>query len=106
MKFKVGDKVVVYGILDKSIPERAIAEIKSIHDDGNLRLVFRNGSFSMSAFPQQCRRLVKKPRRKLWIGVDNWNNYRMDNPAYAYPNKPALTGADWRLFIEARPKRK
>lgn len=66
MKFKVGDRVRVYGFLNpcavaKGIIVDLIGPIVVFNEDGDLE------KQRFSAHHKQCRRLVKKERRRLWI---------------------------------------
>lgn len=62
MKFKVGDRVAVYGHPD--ITDGSARIVLAIMDCGNLE-IDRNEF----AHPKQCRRLVKKPRRRIWVPI-------------------------------------
>lgn len=67
MKFKVGDRVAVY---PKAF-ERMTGIIDSTHITDYTFMVVkldeRYGSDVYTYHPKQCRRLVKKPRRRVWI---------------------------------------
>ncbi len=62
MKFKVGDRVAVYD------GDRIVGVIGAIHKEGGL-LVCLDEAYggAKSYHPKQCRRLVKKQRRRVWL---------------------------------------
>lgn len=65
MKFKVGDRVAVYY---PRCPIRNHAEITEVYPDGSLLVKYDYDlTYRFAAHPKQCRRLVKKERRKIWI---------------------------------------
>lgn len=62
MKFKVGDRVAVYG------PERDVGTISEVNGRGFVRMDPDDNNFDTNWFhPKQCRRLVKKERRRVWV---------------------------------------
>ena len=62
MRFKVGDRVRVYGLYCEVIN----GTVESL---GNPQIFVRADSDGKiySPYPQQCRRLVKKERRRVWV---------------------------------------
>lgn len=76
-KFKAGDRVRVYGYLGQKHP--VSASVTTVHTDElivNIDVQIRPGVFldgpdavCVSVSPKQCRRLIKKPKRRVWINV-------------------------------------
>jgi hypothetical protein len=69
MKFQVGDRVAVYAYQHQTSPGRRIGRVSSISHYGNI--VVRFDSFGPVGFfhPKQCRKLVKKEPRRVWINI-------------------------------------
>lgn len=68
MKFKVGDRVAVYNYLGRNT-----GKISSLDDAGSFFVgldQFVNGNDTMRAHPKQCRRLIKRPQRRVWISEE------------------------------------
>lgn len=102
MKFKVGDRVRVYG---GAFVE--VAVIRSIDaDTGILSCGQRKGTNEwLMAHPKQCRRLVKKPRRRVWINP--WAITQMNTETFGKDIARALTdkaNTEWIEFREVRRK--
>jgi hypothetical protein len=78
MKYEVGDKIRVYGLLlrahDKkvlgTVDASNVCEVHSI--ETNDLLVVRLSDSKYYVHPKQLRKLIKKPRRRIWV-----------NPKYA-----------------------
>lgn len=103
--FKVGDRVAVYGCF-KGVGGRHIGEVRNICGNGSLRIEFGCGLYD-NAYPQQCRRLVKKPREVVWVGLRRYNwTGGVDDFLEAIPgDKPdfnTANGKSWREFREVR----
>lgn len=113
-KFKVGEKVAVYTGTES--PERLKIAIRSVGrvvgdwNDELIRVEISNGGPTFGFHPKQCRRLVKKPRRRVWIDkgfldgklskfteADGTVLSREPEPNYLY---------QFVEFIEARPVKK
>lgn len=62
MKFEIGQRVAVY-FWDR----RCTGEVISVLPNGSLEVKLDSYSSGTSVHPKQCRRLVKKPRRRVWI---------------------------------------
>lgn len=91
--FKIGDRVAVYENI-----ERRVSVIESVGANGIIRLV---GS-SIRFHPKQCRRLIPKKRREIWI---------IERDGFLYPSLVTLlksesevTGDKWIRFVEAKKK--
>lgn len=65
MKFKAGDQVVVYGREWGAKMQGFKAKVESINEDGMLFVNTKDTAYYVH--PKQCRRLVKKPRRRIWV---------------------------------------
>jgi hypothetical protein len=71
-KFKAGDRVAVYGLDNNLEPVRIISTVTEVLPNGQLYLDEASSvapklyDFSM-AHPKQCRKLKKRPRRRVWI---------------------------------------
>jgi hypothetical protein len=104
MKFKVGERVVMYN--GQIRYELKISKI------GYLGTLFffpehNPGHNSYVAHPKQCRRLVKKPVRRIWL-----NRILVDkiNPLYEFETIPIYVGPkpsnpDFIEFVEVRKKK-
>lgn len=107
MKLKVGDRVIFAGatvggsifyvphkstVIDVNpIPTaKEMIEIKA--DNDNLNVVVHE---------MQCRRLIKKPRRRVWIA-----EAYIGSPDFAvkYTDPNIQNGLDWVEFVEIRKK--
>lgn len=69
MKFKVGDRVVKY---DSNLKPSKGTVVK-IYEDGCLSLDIGAEEIRLFAHPKQCRLLIKKPRRRVWIYKSAFN---------------------------------
>lgn len=79
-KFKIGDRVMVYGAVqigDQSYKARPGGKATIIYYPNSEPYVQfdddRDTHYSVD--PKQCRRLVKKPRRRIWIKTIVKNEY-------------------------------
>ena len=102
MKFQAGDRVILYceyGIFKGTI--RLDAEGDSRRSIGQiLVLVDGNSGQKMVAYPQQCRKLKKKERRRFWVsfGIDSSGT---EYPAIFKPKREYDTDVE---FIEVKKK--
>lgn len=97
MGLKVGDRVAVY-----NDNQRKTSNIKSILGDGSILL-----EAGWCAHPKQCRRLVRKERRRIYIDADQLDqlNARPGNDGNLHvANYPARLGSRWAEFIEVKKK--
>lgn len=92
--FKVGDRVRVYIGLDEPL-EGKILEIGQT--TGHLRLEEHFGFYH----PKQCRRLIKKKRRRVWLMYTHESDLMS-----AYGKKPPAcpAGSSFSEFIEVKKK--
>lgn len=105
MKFKVGERVAVY-LWDG----RFTAVIEHLNDNGSLDVKFDNLESRNHVHPKQCRRLVKKPKKKIWIDLnfdvvhDSMVGSYMQN-AVVFLTPPLLNPQDFTEFVEVRKKK-
>lgn len=102
-EFKVGERVAFYanGL-------RGIAEINFIDSEGSLALTnidkYGRTNMGVAFHPKQCRRLIKKQRRRVWISKVALTDCK-DKPTFstfAYLNQPTMHSKDWIEFIEVK----
>lgn len=113
MKLKTGDRVRVFDIDPTShIPRTTDGTVARVmigtHYEGQVVEVQEDQGVMarIIAHPKSCRRLVKKPRRRVWIFVPHWGTYTEQNPAHAYPVRPCENHSeDWREFVEVRKRK-
>lgn len=73
MKFKVGDRVAVYGVwVFAKWYERLTTKIDEIYPSGNLRVMLNNKMEIVH--PKQCRRLKPKKRQVIWAKREDLYN--------------------------------
>jgi hypothetical protein len=111
--FQVGDRVAVYGLDGNCELVRIKTTITGLPANGQLYLDEKDTvkttvpryDFSM-AHPKQCRRLVKKPRRRVWV-----NQYTEGVYGSAYAEQGAAEnagrnsqGRELVEFVEVRRK--
>jgi len=112
--FKVGDRVRVYGVTkcmgdDKvnCVSDRRSGLVVDYDSDDDYVRVRINGETHL-AHPKQCRRLVKKARRRIWVDSDSIGILEKSGPLssvhhasvynYSYPT-------DGVPFVEVRNKK-
>lgn len=103
---KVGDRVRVYGKPGpdggcweaKVVACRVVApwgvgmDVRSTYDDE-----------TYTVHPKQCRRLIKKPRRRVWLNENALRTDRNNEGGWSVCfEKPKVYLSDWVEFIEAR----
>lgn len=88
-QFKVGDRVAAY--LSGPQTSRRVGKVKEICP-AYLILDLGHSSNPYAVPPQACRKLVKKERRRIWIG-EQWHDI-LTSP----PTDPSL----WTEFVEVR----
>lgn len=66
-EFKIGDRVRVYGATYAY--QCAVGAVTVINADGTLHVAtgLRSQPLIESAHPKQCRKLIKRPRRRAWL---------------------------------------
>lgn len=109
--FKVGDRVRVHG----NSQTGAIEEVP--YDGWKARVVrvfnqfaiqveplnLKTDETSFTVFIKQCRRLIKKPRRRVWLNENALRPDRNNEGGWSVCfEKPKVYLSDWVEFIEAR----
>lgn len=102
-KFELGDAVKVYATLNGVVAEtRGVIEGKRI--DGMLLVDFGSQYKGLcAAHPKQCRKLVKKPRRRVWIHLNDIGARNRDWPIVVESD---LSEGSRIEFIEVKNKHK
>lgn len=104
MKFKVGDKVAVY---DRTYNlARGVGKVVEIDDHPATGVRVRVPNYQDFWFhPKQCRRLVKKERRRMWVRFDQHGTvlststrFPSGNPDYSMLNSELVE------FVEVKKK--
>lgn len=83
MSFKVGDRVAVYGVLYDCYAgpvgvavNRKVAEVVGIPFENQLKIeIISDRSSWYFVNPKQCRKLVKKKRRRIWVRDDEMSKF-------------------------------
>lgn len=83
MKFQVGQRVRVY---DGGSNRCGVVSERPENDltDDAIWVQFDTpffGKLAQSCSPQQCRRLIKKPKRRVWL---NWNDIEAGDPTVCW----------------------
>lgn len=103
-KFKVGDRVAVYGNIRNSsgyYVRGAYASVHAITAADEIEIIPDDNSYPERRFtvhPKQCRRLVKKERRRVWVSLGSL--YRSGDSMPVFFEQQA----GCREFIEVRKK--
>lgn len=102
MKFQVGDWVRVYGPIEDAEPKviftpgsTIVLEVLAEHAD--CLLLKDNIGCEYRANKKQCRKLVKKERRRAWV-----LSTEAGTSAYIGTKRPP--GLDWIEFVEVKKK--
>ena len=102
-KFKENDRVRVYD--RHRSPKPLVGFISMITHDGILLVKPDAGGGSISFHPQQCRRLVKKERKRIWV---TWPKYHFNeyeaNISLKEPKETSFP-TDIYEFVEVRKKK-
>lgn len=102
-KFKVGDRVRVYGHSDCA-RESFGGVVKEIH--GAWLKVYSDGGSLVAAHPKQCRKLVKKERRRVWVNRGYLAQLPNDPGGYICSVPPAKSiETSYVEFIEVRRRK-
>jgi hypothetical protein len=95
--FQVGDRVRVYGIVVRMFGAgeaiKKVATVTSVDDE---LLILDDGGDAFYAHPKQCRRLVKKERRRYWLNPNISAHY---DGTFWIDNKPH---EGWIEFVEVK----
>lgn len=101
-KFKVGDRVAVYGVY--TVKDGCKAKVIDVYDDGILSLYLEplTPAPRIKAHPKQCRRIkVRSNKREFWVAMEN-DEYR---PAVFF-QKPTVDATLGRELVHVREIRK
>lgn len=101
-KFKVGDRVVVY-----HNASRIVGWLTEI--TGADSAVFQSDEMSrILVHPKQCRRLIKKKKKEIWVSPDLIKFWGSDFRSQLSGNPVCWTETErpgWIRFIEAKEKK-
>lgn len=106
---QVGDRIAVYGIDGNGAPIRKTATIESFTKEGavyvtdpeSLHKVGPAGYDLTMPHPKSCRRLVKKPRRRVWVKMPtDFHPQHLTNGMVS-----VVPVAGWSEFVEVRKKK-
>ncbi len=93
-KFKVGDRVAVYA----HTLGRAVGEVSDVQGLPPYWLNVQTSTCGVVAHPKQCRKLVKKERRRVWVKFNH-----VHGMSSLYEARPEHEG-DFVEFIEVKKK--
>lgn len=108
MKYKVGDRVAVYGTVpcelnkySNAYKRGAKATVTNVHADDEIEVETIYGK--TVCHPKQCRRLKKKERRRVWVFPPHLES---DSPHMVAANGPVYSdeGA-WIEFVEVKKRK-
>jgi hypothetical protein len=103
VKFKVGDRVAYY-----LSSHRRTGKVLSVHANASLQVDEDNASprWEYNVHPKQCRKLVKKPRRKVFILEQELVNFQKETsaPAWEKPWEDLDFDSPWVEFVEVKKK--
>lgn len=106
-KFKVGDRVAVYhGVFHN----RAHGRVTGLYQSGEVSVLLDN-NVQATVWPQQCRRLVKRERRSVWISTQAMKDVQGGtNPDWGrivvFYENPRLDDPSVIEFREVKPLKK
>lgn len=100
MKFKVGDRVAVYNWKGRQTGKICVVEATGEEFCIGLDKL-HEGHDSIQAHPKQCRRLVKKERRRVWVDFDQLIRLHCGVCFAAYDKNQANTLVE---FVEVKRK--
>ncbi len=107
---KAGLRVRVYATLNGAVAE-SNGTVRSLRDDGMLVVDLDSQLKAIVAHPKQCRRLVLKPRRRVWIYGPSIGDETIDDSDITFDAEKQIGSlgeklrAEWVEFIEARRKK-
>ena len=101
---KVGERVAFYYHI-AGVLARAVGEVVDTHPSGTVIIRASDGEESEEFWGtrHQCRRLVKKPRQRVWIRADRLNAYKNDGEHFRTIEPADKKG--WVSFLEELPKK-
>ena len=108
-KFQVGDRVAVYGHALCGY-SRTVGIVKVVHEsfvalqEPWLDIDTKDHQ-GIGADPKQCRKLVKKARRRVFVLRDELDNPDFNFTAAKAKLEPQLNKVNWVEFVEVRRKK-
>lgn len=120
MKFKVGDRVAVYGSVSPSAGGSvafvggARGTVYTVQSNGALEIELdeRPENFAKNEdlivdgiHPKQCRRLVKKERKRVWVAADRYDMIRASSAQVHIGDIYTKPQQGFIEFVEVRRKK-
>lgn len=116
-KFKVGDRVRLKGFAnlqgESTVVEGIKGDVTRFYGERLVVHIHRadslGGNYEVHVYPSQCRRLAKKPRRRVWLPAkqieEALTNYGTHTFFYSFPVFRMSVDDDLIEFIEVRKKK-
>lgn len=103
MKFKIGQRIAIYGF-DKEDAAKVFKHRVGGGDD-QAGLLLTDGGFWVH--PKQCRRLFKKPRKRVFVHFSYFieNERSFDSEHVIRKTEPPMHAPDWIELVEVREKK-
>lgn len=109
---QVGDRVAVYGAIFSTKKKEYFGsavdwrkgEVVGTVQAGDMIVFKDEWGEDFTAHPKQCRRLVKKERRRVWVYQDRLGSITEQPTAYYRDQPPDDSPGHWVEFIEVRRK--
>ena len=110
MKFKVGDRVAVYGhrCLEWMRTAGTVLQVATDKHEGCTMLIKVPQRGDVYAHPKQCRRLVKKERRRVYIPLNDLHarlNFKSAAELLSYLEIETDGSPNYMEFVEVRRKK-
>lgn len=101
MTIKAEDRVMVYATLNGSVAESK-GTVRRSRPDG-MFYVDLDGRNQILAHPKQCRKLVRKPRKRIWIAHHHFYPERSHTtlPVYEKDPRESVVG-EFMEFVEVK----
>jgi len=97
--FEVGDRVRVY----RNYPNIDTGEIIHFYDDGAISYRHEIDLKEYIAYPKQCRRLIPKKRRSVWV-FHRCLELKGEQCECIHVNHNPRATENWTEFVERKPK--
>ncbi len=111
MKFKVGDRVAMYGAIYTHTGWRDARGLRGtviiVHSNDSIRVEVDKATFDVH--PIQCRKLVKKEQRRIWMNVNpfDFEVVRINVPQIGGHGEISSTPQEgWLEFVEVKNLKK
>jgi hypothetical protein len=117
-QFKVGDRVRLKGFANLQGESTVVEGIKGyvtrLYGERFVVHIHRadilGGNYEVHVYPSQCRRLVKKPRRRMWINIELTRERGMESFDMGTTYSPWVSFKEvnlpgWVEFVEVRKKK-